>query len=220
MTPADRAADPAGAVTDLAPARRRVLRTRRAILDAAADLYDQRGPRAVTIADICASADVAERTFFNHFATRDELDGALAQERARAVADLVDEVTASDQPLARRLDLLFAGVAAGLGDRPTAKELFADLSHTRHDRSNETARNRLIGASAVRFVEDGVRRGEVTVDVAAPVLADLLVGALVTAAANWSVDDAYDLAAELADTAAALTLLFTIEPRPARKRSR
>jgi len=220
MTPADRAADPAGAVTDLAPARRRVLRTRRAILDAAADLYEQRGPRAVTISDICASADVAERTFFNHFATRDELDGALAQERARAVADLVDGVTASNQPLARRLELLFAGVAAGLGDRPAAKELFADLSHTRHDRSNETARNRLIGASAVRFVEDGVRRGEVTVDVAAPVLADLLVGALVTAAANWSVDDNYDLAAELAGAAAALTLLFTIEPRPVRKRSR
>ena len=148
---------------------RRRERTRAAIIDAATALFAERGLRATSIQDICQTADIAERTFFNHFATRDELDGALAQERARAVADLVDGVTASNQPLARRLELLFAGVAAGLGDRPAAKELFADLSHTRHDRSNETARNRLIGASAVRFVEDGVRRGEVTVDVAAPV---------------------------------------------------
>ncbi len=210
------------AITAATPDRtqRRVLRTRRAILDAATDLYEQHGPRSVTIADVCVAADVADRTFFNHFASRDELDGALAQERARVVAELIDEHATSDRSLAPRLAALFAAVASQLGDRPAARELFADLSHTRHDRSNETARNRLIGASAVRFVEDGVRRGEITIVFAPPVLADLLVGALVTAAANWSVDDRFDLDAELAESAAALTVLFSAKRRAARPRPR
>ncbi|TMQ68199.1 MAG: helix-turn-helix transcriptional regulator, partial [Candidatus Eisenbacteria bacterium] len=49
---------------------RRRRRNRQALIDAAIDLFQQHGIRGAKIEEICARADVAPRTFFNHFETR------------------------------------------------------------------------------------------------------------------------------------------------------
>ncbi|MFZ0229809.1 MAG: helix-turn-helix domain-containing protein, partial [Mycobacterium sp.] len=51
------------------------------ILTAAFDLFLAQGVGATTIEDICERADVANRTFFNHFATRQDMIRALAERR-------------------------------------------------------------------------------------------------------------------------------------------
>ena len=51
------------------------------ILSAAFDLFLQQGVSATTIEDICERADVANRTFFNHFPTRHDMMRALAERR-------------------------------------------------------------------------------------------------------------------------------------------
>ena len=47
------------------------LRTRDAIVDAALKLFDKRGYEQTTIADIAAAADIAPRTFFGYFPSKE-----------------------------------------------------------------------------------------------------------------------------------------------------
>jgi len=44
---------------------RKRVRTRQALIDAAAELFARRGYEGTTIADIAAAADVSTRTFFS-----------------------------------------------------------------------------------------------------------------------------------------------------------
>src|SRR3954449_6227239 len=48
-------------------------RTRRQIADAARELFARRGFDAVTVAEVARAADVAEKTVFNYFATKEDL---------------------------------------------------------------------------------------------------------------------------------------------------
>jgi AcrR family transcriptional regulator len=72
---------------------RRRSATRTALVAAAEDLFAARGADAVTIDEIVARADVAKGSFYNHFASRDD----LAREIARAVRDEIEtEITAAN----------------------------------------------------------------------------------------------------------------------------
>ena len=52
---------------------RKRVRTRQALIDAAAELFERRGYDGTTIADIAAAADVSTRTFFSYFASKEEV---------------------------------------------------------------------------------------------------------------------------------------------------
>lgn len=59
--------------------------TRARIVQAAVELYTERGISATTMKDIAERADVAPGTVANHFSTREDLDRAIVE---RAVADM------------------------------------------------------------------------------------------------------------------------------------
>ena len=199
-----------------APSRfeRRRQKNRAALLEAALELFQQNGIRATKLEEICERADVAPRTFFNHFETREHLYQALAEQRASQFAALLDALASDERPLAERLSDLFGSIGRYLGARPPYRELVGEMLHVRLDGPSEIVRSGTLGQAALRFVRKGVAKGEIARRHRPEVLADLLLGALSTAIANWSAREDYDLPRELARTGRALLELFTPERKP------
>lgn len=187
---------------------RRRRRNREALLAAAIDLFQERGIRDTKLEDICERADVSPRTFFNHFETRDHLYRALSQQRARQLAALFD--TPDDEPgsLAEKLPRIFGRIGTHLDERPMYRELVGEMLHARPGGASEIVRTRALGSAVRRFVERGLADGGAASEVAPAVLADIVLGALNTALANWCADASYDLPDELRRSAAALQLLI------------
>ncbi|WP_406277927.1 TetR/AcrR family transcriptional regulator [Nocardia sp. NBC_00881] len=97
-------------------------RTRRALLEAAAELFEARGYEETTVADIAAAADVGTRTFFNYFASKEEL---LFPESDDRVRDAVAAI-AGRRPGERPVEVLLRALRAA-GDNP-GEHLIDDLS--------------------------------------------------------------------------------------------
>jgi AcrR family transcriptional regulator len=73
-------------------------RTRKALIDAAIDLFERHGYEGTTIADIAAAADIGTRTFFSYFATKEELLFPESDARVRAAVVAIAERKPQDRP--------------------------------------------------------------------------------------------------------------------------
>lgn len=187
---------------------RRRQRSRAALIDAAIALFQEQGLRTTKLEQICARADVAPRTFFNHFATREQLYEAIAHQRAVQTAEQLDALIADERPFARRLHELFVRIGAYLDARPPYRELVGEMLRLRHG-STEFVRSDVLGAAVLRFVRDGVKRREIARRHRPEVLCDLLLGALVVALGNWSAGQEPKLERALSDAAKALLDVFS-----------
>ena len=94
---------PAGEVTtaaDAAPVQqlglreRKKRRTRQALIDAALRLYQERGLDGVTVAEIARIADVAPRTFFTYFESKEDVFLGRGDERVEL---LIEAIRARDR---------------------------------------------------------------------------------------------------------------------------
>ncbi|MDF2707097.1 MAG: putative transcriptional regulator, TetR family [Nonomuraea muscovyensis] len=82
-------------------------RTRQALVDAAVRLFEERGFDAVTTADIAAAADVSPRTFFLHFAAKEDVLFAHSEMRVDLGLRTLTERAAGEPPgtvLARAME--------------------------------------------------------------------------------------------------------------------
>lgn len=88
-------------------------RTRRALLEAAVEQFESRGYEATTVADIAAAAEVGTRTFFNYFASKEELLFPEPDERVQAAVRAI----ATRRPGERPVEVLLRALRAA-GDNP------------------------------------------------------------------------------------------------------
>ena len=77
---------------------RKRLRTRQALVDAAAELFEKRGYDGTTIADIAAAADISTRTFFSYFASKEDILFPDADARVKAALTAIDERRPDERP--------------------------------------------------------------------------------------------------------------------------
>src|SRR6266700_1987789 len=68
--------------------QRKKRRTRRALADAAARLFAERGYEETTIADLSAAADISPRTFFSYFPAKEDVLFADIDDRIAALSEL------------------------------------------------------------------------------------------------------------------------------------
>ncbi len=183
---------------------RRKQEVRDRILGAAFDLFLVRGVSATTIEDICERADVANRTFFNHFPTRHDMMRALAERRLLNLHDVVFH--RADEPIPARLIGVFDDIAAALSSSSdTYREVIAEMLAAA---GYGIQRGFALHDTFLELVKEGVARGEVSVRHDAQTLADIIVGALTGGIVNWTVDKTYSLETGLHELAVALADLL------------
>jgi AcrR family transcriptional regulator len=179
---------------------RRKLEVRDRILQAAFDLFLSQGAHATKIEDICERADVANRTFFNHFATRQDMIRALAERRLLNLRDVLFD--RADEPVPDRVIGLFDDIAATLiksGD--TYREMIGAMLGTA---GIGLERGSALHDTFLQLIKDGVARGEVSGRHDPHTLADITVAALVSGVLNWTTDKTYSLDTGLHDLAIAV----------------
>lgn len=186
---------------------RRKREVRERILTAAFDLFLDHGVGATTIEEICERADVANRTFFNHFATRQDMIRALAEQRLVNLHDVVFE--RADEAIPVRLVGVFDDIAATLaGSGDTYREMIGEMLALS---GYGIQRGSNLHHTFVELVKEGVARGEVSGRHDAQTLADIMVGALSGGVLNWTLDRTYSLDTNLHNLGVALAELLTAD---------
>lgn len=183
---------------------RRKQRVREQILDAAFDLFLANGVDATKIEDICERADVANRTFFNHFSTRAEMMRALGERRLLNLHDVAIDLPG--ESAVDHLRELFAAVAMRLDETSAAyRELIGSLLGTG---GYGLERNTGLHATFLDIVKEGVAAGNFGSHHDPAILADIVSSSFVAAIVNWTMDPTYSLSTGLNESCAALLELL------------
>lgn len=73
-------------------------RTRKALVEAATELFETRGYDETTVADIAAAAEIGTRTFFSYFASKEEVLFPEADARVAAAVEAIANRTPGETP--------------------------------------------------------------------------------------------------------------------------
>ncbi|WP_029215105.1 TetR/AcrR family transcriptional regulator [Kallotenue papyrolyticum] len=87
------------------------------ILDAAAQVFADKGYHQATIEEIAARVGIAKGTVYLHFPTKDDLLLALLERLARAFAEMVEHIAAQPLSARERLEQIVSHTYAQLHDR-------------------------------------------------------------------------------------------------------
>jgi AcrR family transcriptional regulator len=141
------------------------------IVGAAAALFAERGVEATKVADICARADVAHQTFFNHFPTKQELVREIARAGHDFFVAAIERATAEGRSTGERLARLFAAIhEAAATTGPMHRDLVFETM-----REAESVREEAADQEIYRAIERLVRRGRAEGDVTSRHASDDLV---------------------------------------------
>lgn len=86
----------------------RAVRTREAVIQAAAEAFADAGFLATSMADIFARAGVTKGALYFHFTSKEELAFAIIDAEEQAAAEMIESVMATDSPpLQKLIDISF-----------------------------------------------------------------------------------------------------------------
>lgn len=173
----------------LGRASKRLARVER-VLDAASALFERQGYDGTKISEICAEADIAYGTFFNHFGGKRDLLRGLSERALRTLTERLEQLSKGRRSLASQLALLFEDGFATLD--PARRELLGQIwTVTVAEPSGEG--DRRFHAAFASFLAEGVARGQVRGDVPIDTLAEILGSTYSTMTLNWVHQDDYPI---------------------------
>jgi AcrR family transcriptional regulator len=163
---------------------RKKQRTRRALVEAAARLFEQQGYEATTIAQLAAAVEISPRTFFSYFPSKEDVLFADTDERIQIALDVI----ADRQPADRPLDLLLRAIEQVVTSRAFTDGLGGSIGSARLALVSSTPSlqagglRRLLRAQSE--ISEALHRSypEELDEIAAAAMVGALVGAIVSAA--------------------------------------
>jgi AcrR family transcriptional regulator len=164
------------------------------IVEAAISLFDEQGFAATKVSDICDRADVANKTFFNHFPTKNDVLREIAEAALEKFLDVIEEARAVSGGTRARLLALFSKIADNsLARGPMYRELLAEIIHAAHESGTEREQARRLHQAFRALVREGRARGDVGTAHGIEVQTDMLIGAFYALMLNWANLDDYPL---------------------------
>ena len=157
------------------------------ILETAQELFEQKGVSATTVAEICLGADVATKTFFNHFSTKQQLVERLAHASLEIFLNDLASLRTETTDLQDWLLRFFAQVADTVTHAgPMHRELVNEIVHAISSDSGETQQALQLREAFLNVVRDGVARGEVSTLHDVETQSELIIGAFYSLMFSWT----------------------------------
>jgi AcrR family transcriptional regulator len=191
---------------------RRKLEVRARIVEAAIELFDARGYEATRVAEICDRADVAHKTFFNHFATKQQVLEAIARVAMDDQLAGIEELRKRRLSTRERIVALFEWIADRAEQAGAMRpELVHEIIRFTHATHPEHEARKLHDAFA-GIVREGLSAGDVTRAHDEETLVEMLLGAYYAVMLNWTNFDGYPLRERARAAARFLAEAMTVEP--------
>jgi len=141
---------------------RRKLEVRSRIVDAAIRLFDEHGFEATKVADICERADVVNKTFFNHFPTKQHLLREIAESQISVLFADIEAARARPASTRERISALFERIADNVDAAgPMRRELVTEMIHATESAGDGSVQSRRLQEAFAAMIRDGRVRGDV-----------------------------------------------------------
>jgi AcrR family transcriptional regulator len=202
--------------------QRRVREVHDRILNAAMERFAAHGVDAVKVDEICLAADIVQKTFFNHFPTKQHLLREIAEGFLRTLLAILEAARREGGTTAQQLERFFALLATEVErGGPMQRTFVIEVIRLVHDDLPDVEKSRQLHAAFGALLRDGVRAGDTTTAYPVPVLSEVVVGTFITLMLNWLGLEGYPFRARA--TAMARFLADALRARkgfaPARRRT-
>lgn len=169
------------------------------LLGAARALFEQKGFGATTVDEICDRADVAQKTFFNHFPTKHHVVREIAEAFLDDLGGLVEEARKQPGSTADRLAHLFerAGEEA-LRAGPRHKELLVEVVRVAQVDGSGPEKTRRLHAAFRALLTDA---DDLTRDHDVVFLTEMVVAAFASILLDWQSLEDYPIREHLEEAA-------------------
>jgi AcrR family transcriptional regulator len=165
---------------------RRVREVHDRIVAAARDRFAAHGVEAVKVDEICEAADIAQKTFFNHFPTKQHLVREIAEGFLDDLRDLLDAARREGGTTAQQLERFFSLVATEVErGGPMQRTLVMEVVRLVHDGARNADTSRQLYEAFGALLRDGIRKGDMTTAHPVVVVSEVVVGTFTTLMLNW-----------------------------------
>ncbi|MGH0029499.1 MAG: TetR/AcrR family transcriptional regulator [Myxococcota bacterium] len=193
---------------------RRKLEMHARIVLAARDLFEEQGFGETRVADICERADIAQKTFFNHFPTKLDVLREIAHSGIEELMFDIEDIRKAELSTAQRIHRFFDTVGSHISDAgPRNRELLVELVHLiSGDAAERSEQARRLLAAMQGIVEDGLVLGDVTRRHDPQALTEMILGAYYVLVFNYANLDDFPIRER--GQAAARILADALAPHP------
>jgi AcrR family transcriptional regulator len=199
---------------ELSRRERRKLEMRGRILETARERFAEQGFAETRVADICDLADIAHKTFFNHFPTKLDLLREIAHTGIEELMVEIEDVRKADLGTRERIQRFFDTVAEHIaGAGPKNRDLLVEIVHLiSGDAAERSEQVRRLHAAFRGIVEDGLALGDVTRRHDPQALTELILGSYYVLIFNYANLDDFPIRER--SRAAARILADALAPHP------
>lgn len=154
------------------------------------------GVESTKVDEICEAADIAQKTFFNHFPTKQHVVREIAEGFLRDFRAILDTARSEGGTTAQQLERFFSVIADEVErGGPMHRGFVMEVIRLVHDDRENAEKSRQLHDAFGALLRDGVRAGDVTTAYPLPVLSEVVVGAFLTLMLNWLGTERYPVRA-------------------------